>query len=218
MLAGLDDVLCGGSGILRMAGKYLVLDRYPPHFKDYVGLEQSTLSLFSYETFMIHGLFQTEEYAHALIGGGFPPLPEEKVEQLVEARMDRKALFDREPTAVVELVLDEGALRRDFGGPEVMRRQYAYLAECAQRRNVTLQVMPLNRGLRGEHAGAHGPLNLVKSPEHRQLAYTESQGTSLLISDPGEATLLDQRYAMIRAQALSPDESLSLIERLKGEQ
>ena len=132
--------------------------------------------------------------------------------------MARRALFEREPVALIELVLEESVLRRTIGGEEVMRGQMRHLAECARRRNVTLQVLPLDAGLSGEYAGDRGGMELVETPEHDRLVYLEMQGESLLIKEPGKVSTLTQRYARIRAQALDPRESLGLIERLAGEQ
>jgi transcriptional regulator with XRE-family HTH domain len=217
MLLGLEKVLGQGLGIFKEAVKYLQLDKYPRQFQDFAPIEQAALTLCSYELTVVHGLFQTEDYARALLGGGFPPLSEERLNALVKARMDRRALFDREPTALIELVLEEAALRRVVGSPEVMREQLRCLTESTQRRNVTLQVMPLDRGLRCEHAGLHGAMTLVETPEHQHLVYMEPQDESILISDPAKVSMYTQRYAKIRAQALGPDDSLDLIERLAGE-
>ncbi|MCP3816865.1 helix-turn-helix transcriptional regulator [Streptomyces sp. A3M-1-3] len=218
MLAGLDEHLCGGSGMIRLAGRYLLLDRYPEHFQDYVPLEAAAVSISSYQTLVVDGLFQTEDYARAVLGCGFPPYGDEELEELVGARMDRSALFDRRPVPLLSLVLDESVLRRQIGSAEVMRGQLRYLAESARRRNVTVQVLPLSRGARGEHAGLEGPVILVETPDHEHVAYLETQGNSQLIRKPDEVSTLAQRYAMIRAQALGPDESLALIEELAGEQ
>lgn len=127
-------------------------------------------------------------------------------------------LFDREPVALIELIVEESVLRRGIGSPEVMREQLLHLAECGRRRNVTLQVLPLDCGFAGEHAGARGGMTLVETPEHDRLVYLELQGESLLIKDPAKVSTLSQRYARIRAQALGPRESLGLIERLAGDQ
>ncbi|NUK28236.1 helix-turn-helix domain-containing protein [Streptomyces lunaelactis] len=218
MLVELERVLGGGTGIFEEARTHVRLDKYPAQFKNYALLEQKAVGLSLYATLVVHGLFQTEEYARALIGGGSPPLPEERVEELVEVRMVRRALFEREPVALIELVLEESVLRRVIGSEEVMRGQMRHLAECARRRNVTLQVLPLDCGLSGEHAGARGGMNLVETPEHDHLVYLEPQDESLLIKDPGKVSTYAQRYAKIRAQALGPRESLGLIERLAGEQ
>jgi hypothetical protein len=217
MLVKLEQVLGSGMGVFEKARGLMRLDKYPAQFKGYVLLEQRALTLSSYVAIVVDGLFQTREYARALIGGGYPPLAEERVEELVEGRMARKALFDREPIALIELVIEESVLRRDVGTDEVMREQLLHLAECAQRRNVTLHVLPLNCGSQGEHAGVRGEMKLLETPEHDHVVYLEPQDESLLISDPAKVSTYAQRYAKIRAQALGPRESLGLIERLAGE-
>jgi transcriptional regulator with XRE-family HTH domain len=217
MLVKLELSLGDGMGLFETAREYVRLDKYPPQFKDYALLEQRAVGLCLYVDFVIHGLFQTEAYARALIGGGFPPLSDQRVEELVEARVARKALFEREPVALIELIVEESVLTRTIGTEEVMREQLLHLAECARRRNVTLQVLPLDCGLSGEHAGDRGGMTLIETPEHDHFVYLEPQDESLLITDPGKVSTYSQRYAKIRAQALGPRESLGLIERLAGE-
>ncbi|MER8001995.1 helix-turn-helix transcriptional regulator [Streptomyces sp. NPDC095613] len=217
MLVALERVLGEGMGIFEQARRYVRLDKYPKQFKDYVLLEQIALSLHLFSTLVVHGLFQTEAYAKALITGGYPPPSAERVDELVEARMARKALFDREPMALIELILEEGMLRRPIGNWQIMREQLRYLADCARRRNVTIQVLPQHCGLSGEHAGAYGDMNLVETPAHDRLVYLEPQDESLLIKEPAKVSMYAQRYAKIRAQALGPRESLGLIEQLAGE-
>ncbi|MGK5547212.1 helix-turn-helix domain-containing protein [Streptomyces sp. URMC 127] len=217
MLDGLEKTIGSGMGIFTAAKKYVRLDKYPTHFKDFARLERQALTLLTYQNFVIDGLFQTEAYARALIGGGYPPLPESVVEEMVTARMERKAIFDREPTALLELILEESVLRRPFGSWDIMRRQLQHLIECSERPNVAIQVLPMDRGLRGRNAGARGPVKLVQTPEHRMMVYLEVQENSNLLSEPAEVTRRFHRYAAIRAQALGSDESLVLIERLAGE-
>ncbi|MGC5364304.1 helix-turn-helix domain-containing protein [Streptomyces sp. DT24] len=217
MLVELERVLGDNMGIFEEARLYVRLEKYPRQFQNYALLEQTAVVLRLYSTFVVHGLFQTEAYARALIGGGYPPLSDQRVQELVENRMVRKALFDREPTALIEVILEESVLTRIIGGAEIMRDQLRHLAECARRRNVTLQVLPLGCGTTGEHAGDRGEMDLLETPEHDHLAYLETQDESLLISDPGKVSTYAQRYAKIRAQALGPRESLDLIERLAGD-
>ncbi|MFD5319591.1 Scr1 family TA system antitoxin-like transcriptional regulator [Streptomyces sp. NPDC127098] len=216
-LAKLDEALFGGKKVLREAQEYLRMDRYPRYFKNYAKLEMAALSICSYETLVIDGLFQTEEYARALIECGYPPRDPEEVESLVRGRMDRRTLFDRKPMPMLELVLEESTLRRQIGTPEVMVNQLRYLLEQAQRVNVTLQVLPLRRGATGQHAGLRGPMKVLETNEHQTVVYLETEGESLLISEPAKVTQLAQRYAKIRAQALSQDESLAFIEQLAEE-
>ncbi|MEV6165902.1 helix-turn-helix transcriptional regulator [Streptomyces sp. NPDC052052] len=218
MLAGLEHVLGDGAGIFETARKYIRMEKYPDEFKNYVLLEQAALGLQLFSMNFIHGLFQTESYARALIGGGYPPLPHERVEELVEARIARNVLLHREPSALVELVLEESVLRRVIGSKAIMRDQMRHLAECARRRNVTVQVLSLDSGSSGEHAGGHGSLSVVETSDHQHLVYLEVQEESWLLSDPAKVSTYAQRCAKIRAQALDPRESLGLIEQLAGDE
>ncbi|MFF7237655.1 Scr1 family TA system antitoxin-like transcriptional regulator [Streptomyces collinus] len=219
MLVALEEQIGGGLGVFEKARKFMLLDKYPPQFKNFALMEAEAVSLASYETFVVDGLFQTPEYARALIGGGYPKLSPEKLEQLVDARVARRSLFDRkDTTAMIELIVEESVLRRTFGSWAVLQGQLRSLAEDAERDNVTIQVLPFDRGLRGVHAGAHGSMKLVTTKDHHHLVYLEIEDESLLISDPARVALLTHRYAKIRSQALSPDDSLSLIQKLAGEE
>ncbi|MEU0381767.1 DUF5753 domain-containing protein [Streptomyces cyaneofuscatus] len=216
MLVALKRVLSEGSDVFETARLYMRMERLPEQFQDYALLEQAAISLQLFATNVIHGLFQTEAYARALIGGGYPPLSDERVEELVQLRMARKALFDRDPLPMIEIIIDESVLRRVIGSEEIMREQLLHLVECARRRNVTLLVLPLDAGKYGEYDGGRGSMSLLETPEHEHLVYLEPQDESLLISDPAKVSVYAQRYAKIRSQALGPRESLDLIMRLAG--
>jgi transcriptional regulator with XRE-family HTH domain len=218
MLIKLEEHLGGGTGIFEEARPYVRMEKFPELFQDFALLEQKALTLSAYAVMVVHGLFQTQAYAKALIGGGYPLLPSLRVNELVEARMERKLLLDRTPTALVELIVDEAVLRRTIGSQDIMREQLLHLSESGRRRNVTLQVLPLTCGLEGEHAGDRGGMTLVETLDHDRLIYLEAQDESLLISDAAKVSTYFQRYAKIRAQALSPSESLILIKQLAGEQ
>ncbi|OII62719.1 transcriptional regulator [Streptomyces sp. CC53] len=218
MLVKLEQSIGGGMGFFEEARVPMRVEKYPQQFKKYALLEREAVSLHLFATPVIHGLFQTEEYARALIRGSFPIVSEERVEELVDARMARKEIFDRDPVAHIELVLDEAALHRSIGSQESMRGQLQHLAAYARKRNVTIQVLPLDCGLHGEYAGDRGQLNVLETPEHQHVVYLEPQDESLLISDPAKVSTYMQRYARIRSQALDPRESLGLIERLAGDQ
>ncbi|MCX5161163.1 helix-turn-helix transcriptional regulator [Streptomyces sp. NBC_00264] len=218
MLAALERVLGDSSRVFEAARKYIRMEKYPDEFKAYVPLEQAAVRIELYAMDFVHGLFQTEAYARALISGGYPPLPDARVTELVEARMARQSLFDRDPMALIQLVLEESVLTRVFGDKQIMREQMRHLTKCARRRNVTLQVLPSDPGPGGEYAGGHGSLNVLETSDHQHLAYVEVQEESWLLSDPAKVSRYAQRCAKIRAQALSTRESLDYIERLAGDQ
>ncbi|MFH8640935.1 helix-turn-helix transcriptional regulator [Streptomyces goshikiensis] len=217
MLVKLEETIGAGLGVFQEAREWVRLEKFPPHFQDFALLEKSAVTLSMFETQVISGLFQTDAYARALITGGFPVLSDQRVEELVEARMARTELFEREPVALIELILDEAALRRGIGSPTIMAEQYQHLIELARRRNVTVQVMSLDVGFSGEHAGTFGGMTLVETPKHERLVYLETQGESLLISAPATVSMYSQRYAKIRTQAMGRRDSLAFIEKLAGE-
>jgi transcriptional regulator with XRE-family HTH domain len=218
MLIKLEETLGGGLGVFDEARRWMLLEKYPVRFRGFSALEAGAVTICSYETLVVDGLFQTEDYARALIGGGYPPVSEQKREELVEARLARRALFDRHPAPMIELILEEGVLKRPFGTWAVQRGQLRSLAEDAQRDNVCVQVLPMDRGLRGTYAGDRGAMKLVETKDHEHVVYLEIEDQGILVSDPAEVSQLAHRYAKIRAQALSPDDSLSLIQRLAGEE
>ncbi|MFF6833434.1 helix-turn-helix transcriptional regulator [Streptomyces sp. NPDC012438] len=216
MLAQLEEALSNGTGIFQELRELVRLEKLPEQFRGYAPIEQKAVALWLYANHVVHGLFQTEAYARALIAGGHPEPTSERTEELVVGRMARKVLFDRKPVCEIELILDESVLKRPFGNNEVMREQLEYLAECARRRNVNLQVLPMDAGLDGEYAGAHGELNIVETSAHDRVTYLEVQRESLLITDRAKVSGHMQQYAKIRAQALDPRRSLGVIEELAG--
>ncbi|GAA2793701.1 helix-turn-helix domain-containing protein [Streptomyces showdoensis] len=218
MLVHLERVLGDGLGIFEELRVPVRLEKLPEQFRNYALIEQKALALWLYANHIVHGLFQTEAYARALIAGGYPKPTPERVEELVLGRMARKALYDRTPTSEIELVLDESVLLRPIGSEEIMHDQLLYLAECARRSNVNLQVLPLDAALGGAYAGARGELNVVEGPDHNHSVYLEIQDESVLVTDRAKVSTYMQRYAKIRAQALDPRTSLGLIEQLAGVQ
>ncbi|WP_432125584.1 helix-turn-helix domain-containing protein [Streptomyces sp. bgisy082] len=216
MLAQLEQALSNGTGIFEELRELVRLEKLPEQFRGYAPIEQKAVALWLYANHVVHGLFQTEAYARALIAGGYPEPTPERTEELVVGRMARKALFDRKPVCEIELILDESVLKRPIGSEEIMQEQLKYLAECARRRNVNLQVLPMNAGLSGEYAGDRGDLNIVETSVHDRVTYLEIQRESLLITDRTKVSGHMQQYAKIRAQALDPRRSLGVIEELVG--
>jgi hypothetical protein len=96
----------------------------------------------------------------------------------------------------------------------VLHVQNQHLRRCAELPFLGLQIMPTNLGT---HAGLDGPLVLLETPDHDQLAYIEGQLISFLHDDPDKVSVLQQKYGMLRSQALSPAESMGLLDDLLGE-
>ncbi|MEU0743102.1 helix-turn-helix transcriptional regulator [Streptomyces sp. NPDC006134] len=208
-----DEVL-GAGGLLCLWKEQVERAQYPVFFQGMAALEKEAIELVSYDTLVVKGLLQTEEYMRALLGMRRPPLDEETIEQRVAARLARQGIFDRRPAPLLSFVLDEAILRRPYGGRDVLRGQLEHLLLVGQRRNVEIQVMPLRCE---ESAGVDGPFTVVTQRGGKKFLYTEAQGTSSLQTDPDQAALAAARYGIIRSQALTPRESSAFIEGLLGE-
>lgn len=208
------DAILNAGGLLVAGTRFLLKARYPRWFVDFALLEADCVSMNSYESHVLPGVLQIERYARAVIAGSCPPPDDDEVERRVEARLDRQMLLDRKPSAVLGFVIEEPVIRRPIGGRDVMLAQLRHLVACMAKRNISLQIMPLNRET---HAGLEGPMVLLETADRRNLAYVEGQRGSFLISEPDEVSVLTQRYGVIRAQALSPEESLRLVEEVAGE-
>ncbi|MCX4592412.1 helix-turn-helix transcriptional regulator [Streptomyces sp. NBC_01549] len=207
-----DEVL-GAEGLLSVWKDEVERAQYPGFFQGMAKLEKEAIELLAYDTLVVKGLLQTEEYMRALLGMRRPPLDSETIEQRVAARLARQDIFDRRPAPLLSFVMEESVLRRPYGGKSVLRAQLEQILLIGQKRNVEIQVMPLDRE---ESAGVDGPFTVVTRDDGKKFVYAEAQGTSALETDPKQAALAAARYGIIRSQALTPRESLEFIERLLG--
>ncbi|MET8134941.1 helix-turn-helix transcriptional regulator [Streptomyces sp. NPDC005251] len=208
-----DEVLEAG-GLLTVWKEQVERAQYPVFFQGMATLEKTAMELLSYDTLVVKGLLQTKEYMRAVLAMRRPPLDQETIEQRVTARLARQDIFDRRPAPLLSFVMDESVLRRRLGGRSVLRGQLEHLLLVGQKRNVEVQVMPLDCE---ESAGVEGPFTVVTRDDGKKFVYAEAQGTSTLQTDPQQAALAAARYGIIRSQALAPRESLEFIERLLGE-
>ncbi|MFF5444860.1 DUF5753 domain-containing protein, partial [Streptomyces sp. NPDC012888] len=130
-------------------------------------------------------------------------------------RLERQAIFSRKPAPpMMHFILEEVILRRPIGGREVLRGQLRHLREVAQLPFVGLQIIPTARVT---HAALNGPMVLLDTEDHDQLAYLEGQDVGFLQDDPGEVHRLHLKYGMLRSQALSMEDSMGLLDDLLGE-
>ncbi|MFH8366247.1 helix-turn-helix transcriptional regulator [Streptomyces sp. NPDC018031] len=209
-----DDALGAGGKIAAMK-KDVAEARYPKKVRDLARLEAEAVELGAYNNSVVDGLLQTEEYARAVLGSRRPVFPDEELERRLAARMARQEILSRPGVMTVfNFVQCEATLRRAIGGRTVMREQLRHLLAMARLRNVDLQVLPLGRE---ENSGLGGSFRLLRLRDGSTVGHNEVQLVSRVIADPRESQILDIRYGIIRAQALTPRDSLAFIEKVLGE-
>jgi len=155
-------------------------DVLPNWFETYVGLEEAATMIRTYEVQFIPGLLQTEGYAREVIALGNSGAPSEEIEQRVGFRMTRQKLLTRPDSPRLWAVVDEAALRRPIGGPEVMRGQIEKLIEVAKLPSVILQVLPFRVG---GHTAEAGAFTILRFPESDlpDVIYVEQLTSSLYL-------------------------------------
>jgi hypothetical protein len=143
---------------------------------------------------------------------GDPPLDSAAVEQRVEARIKRQALLAREDGPPYHCIVDEAALRRQVGGPAVMRAQLLRIAEAALPK-VTFQVIPFQ-------AGAHPALesNFVilafNQPMVNDVVYVEGAIGNLYLESAAELERYTRIFTRLQSIALDPEGSAAMIRRI----
>ncbi|MFJ7150803.1 helix-turn-helix domain-containing protein [Streptomyces sp. NPDC100445] len=207
-----DEVLDAG-GLLAVWKEQVERAQYPVFFQGMATLEKEALELLMYDTHVVNGLLQTEDYMRAMLAMRCPPLDQETIEQRVTARLARQDILERRPAPLLSFVTDEAVLRHRYGGKEVLRGQLEHLLLIGDKRNVEIQVMPVDCE---DNAGVNGPFTVLTQKDSTKFVYSEAHATSTLETDPEQTVLAAARYGIIRSQALTPRESLKLIEGLLG--
>lgn len=211
----LDELLCTKGALSVALSRMPEVDLIPLWAEEFLDREREALVISSYENQVLPGLLQTEAYARAVFRSRIPVIDESTIEQHVIARTERQTIFHRKEPPITCFVVWEAVLRDRLGGREVYVDQLQHLRHLAELPGFTLQVLPLGRTT---HAALDGPFVLLETPDHQRLAYTETQRGSQLIAAPDEVAILTQRCAMLRSQALNPEDTRDLLDRLLGDQ
>ncbi|WP_026128505.1 helix-turn-helix domain-containing protein [Nocardiopsis halophila] len=166
----------------------------------------------TFEGQVVPGLLQTPEYA-AEVFRAYRIRQDEEIERLVEARMQRQAILNKVDPPYLTAVIDEAALRRRVGGPDVMATQLRHLKHTASRHNIDIYVLPFAAGA---HAATTGSFMILDFPDpmDASLGYVETPTSSLYIEDEGELREFNSMMGRAQSAALSPAGSLSLIDKV----
>jgi transcriptional regulator with XRE-family HTH domain len=181
------------------------------HFAVSVGLEADASAVRTYEPLLIPGLLQTEDYARIAIRDGGPlSLTDDDLDRQVEARMTRQQRLVGDKPLHLWAVLDESALRRPVGGPDVMHAQLKRLIELIKRPNITIQVLPIAVGV---HPGVAGSFFIIEFPEaaDSDVVYVDAVAGELYLEKPDEVRMCKLVFDRLCAVALPPTESRKVV-------
>jgi len=192
-------------------------DSVPDYVRAYLDLEEEAEELWTYESGLVFGLFQTPAYAEAIIRAFRRHDEPEEIARLVEIRAARqKRLFaDRSPA--MRVVLDEAVLRRKVGGIEIMREQLRHIAEVAQLPHIEVQVLPFGAG---EHPSIGTAFTLLRFADASAMnaVYLEHHMGALYLERPADLMRYTEMFEQLVTLALPPDDSLALMTTLASKQ
>ena len=182
-------------------------------YATYIGLETEATSIHDYNTDVVTGLLQVEGYARAIFVAGEPPLDHAEIDRRIEARIKRQALLTREDGPEFHLILDEGALHRPVGGPEVMRAQIARIIEVANFPRVTFQLIPLKVGAHPALDSTFVILGFAKQSVN-DVVYVEGFVGNIYLESAADLERYRKLFSRLETIALSPEESIALAETI----
>ncbi|MFF2505829.1 helix-turn-helix domain-containing protein [Streptomyces sp. NPDC058067] len=180
--------------------------QFRERYRRYMALEAEAGSLWHFAVSVLPGLLQTPGYAREVLAAG--GLKGKELEQQVEARMGRRELLEGEGAPPFRTILSEAVLRTPLRDVGEWRGQLEYLAEVAERPNVTMQVLPLRVGL---HGLMNATVMFLRLANGRTVAYTENGYRGDLIEENAPVERLQRAYDAMRDLALSPVESRKFV-------
>lgn len=188
----------------------------PEQYVTYIGFEAEAEQIWNFEASAVPGLLQTLDYTRALLLGGTNRLPEDKIAGRVDIRRQRQELLTQSNPPQLWFVLDESVIRRQVGGPKVLATQLEHIAGMTALPHVDIQVMPFSVGA---HPGTPGSFVVLRfaEPTDQPVVYIETMAGDLYPESQKDISGVILAFDRLRAMALSPDDSVKLIQQAARE-
>lgn len=183
------------------------------YFREVAEDEQVAIEIREYALGLVPGLVQVEQYARAISELASPYASPGQIDQIVQARLFRQQILDREHPPMMVVILDESVLRRRFSNPKVMPAQISHLLELSYRPRITIQIIPTDTE---DHAGLSGSFRLSTAPDSSPFAYVEGQETGMTLKEPEIVASYERTFADLRSFALPVPASRSRMEEIRG--
>lgn len=186
----------------------------PEWFALYPKLEQDAAEIWTYFAELVDGRLQTPAYAEALVRVGLPNITKEESRRLVELRMARQAVLDRDDPPKLHVILNEAVVRRVVGGKAVMREQLQHLIDLSKRPSITIQLLPFSTGA---HPGMKTSFELLRFPEgfdDMDCVYLENDNGGVWQERPDHVARYTEVFASQRSLALAPKNTVALLTSL----
>jgi len=182
-----------------------------------IGLEDAATTITCYSMFYMPGLLQTQEYAQGIISIVAPKMDPHVVQQRVDARLRRQQLLSRDSGPRYNVLLDENVIRRGVGDPELIAAQLEKVLDTINAGRAVVQVIPFSAGA---YATADGYFVLLEFEGRADLwpvVYIEGLAGNQYLDRKGDIARYRECIDYLKARALSPQESESLIAKARAD-
>jgi transcriptional regulator with XRE-family HTH domain len=191
-------------------------------YLDYVIMESVASEIMSYEAQLVPGLLQTEDYARAIAAA-------EPGYTTSGQREDAIAAMDARRQGVLAgssgssgssrrrlwVVLGEGALHQEVGGPGVLAGQIRHLAQLSEDLpDLTLQVLPFTAGAHAAAGSASLAILRFSDAPSLGVVYVEALSGGVYLESQADVARYIRAFALLRASALSAADSVHLLRSL----
>lgn len=184
--------------------------RVPDWAKTFVGMEADAAEIRTYQTELIPGLLQTEDYARVVTQAADPTRDPREVERLVASRIERQQRLHSPGAPLIWAILDEAVTRRQIGDKETIGRQLLHLVELNNDPNITIQVLPFSAGAHPAMGSSFVHLRLGDPPDG-EIIYLEDMVSADYLGRPAQIASYITAFGMLAQMALNPTQSSLLI-------
>ncbi|MGH3493288.1 MAG: Scr1 family TA system antitoxin-like transcriptional regulator [Sciscionella sp.] len=179
------------------------------------GLEHGAQAIRTYESLLIPGLLQTEEYARALMTSEITTIRQVEVDQRIEVRLRRQERITGEDPLHLTAIVSQAALRQQTGGPQVLRDQLNHLASVVEEYPdvLDLRIIPFTATGCGAFGASTFHLIDFASTRLPTLAWQETVTAAGIIDEETQVRDLNLTYTEALARTLNAQDSLGLIKQ-----
>ncbi|MEW2358731.1 helix-turn-helix transcriptional regulator [Spirillospora sp. NPDC029432] len=187
-------------------------DAVPEWFEPFLGLETEATSIRTYQPELVPGLLQTQDYHQGLLRTSPAVRSAETIDRMTTLREQRQQRLEGPNATTYWAIMNEAVLMRPPGSTALMKAQLTHIVERMELPAVTVQVLPFSAGL---HPAMDGPFEILGFPESLDLdvAYLESPTSALYLEERDQVTRYNDVFDHLRAKALDPEQSRTLIIR-----
>lgn len=185
-----------------------------PLLEKFIGLEGAATKISDYQL-MIPGLLQTRSYTSAVLDAfaRSDPIPKKEA---IDLRAKRREMLSS--STVLDVIMDETAVRRIVGGRDVMREQLEHLiGEAVSSSPVHMQVVPFHQGA---HPGIMSGFTVLQFAEPgsqdtgyglSDVVYIEGITDAIYLDRPEDVSEYLTAFERLRAEALSPSQTVQFL-------